>query len=439
MPAKYFSIPIVAILTSFFYFPFYFTFFPVANTKMILAACGLVMLFFNLSKTGKGMISRDFFMLSLLALGVSFASFIAMALNNTPDSAYLSYIVSMWVWVGAAYCVVNVIKAVHGKVTVELVCFYMIAVGVCQCLIAVTIDLVPPVKAFVNSFLAGEGFMGKFEGRLYGIGCALDVAGGRMAVLLVMIAFLLPRMLEKPRPVPYLVLLLGAFCIIAVIGNMIGRTATVGMVLAMMYMAYTVFTDRVIKDREKKTVLTNLLVVFVVCAAVSFTVLYNVSGAWHKYLRFGFEGFFSLVEKGRWEVTSNEMLKEGLVFPDNLKTWIIGDGYMGAMEDDPYYQGELWYGYYQGTDSGYSRFLFYFGITGLGIFMLFMARVCGVCMKRFVPYRYMFLVMLLLCYIIWIKVSTDIFLAFAMFLCFGNEDSEEEDGRGSIPEKTGEI
>ena len=251
MAAKYFLAPVILILTSFFYFPFYFTFLPAANTKMILAAAGLVLLFFNLATGRQGNINKDFFIVSLLALGVSFVSMLTMIINGTTDGAYLSYIVSMWVWTGAAYFVVNVIKAVHGKVTVELVCLYMIAVGVCQCLIAITMDMYAPLKNFVDSFLAGEGFMGKFEGRLYGIGCALDVAGGRFAVLLIMIAFLLPSMIKRPDGAPYVFFLMSAFCIIAVIGNMIGRTTTVGLILSVIYLIYAMIAKGVIDAAEQ--------------------------------------------------------------------------------------------------------------------------------------------------------------------------------------------
>lgn len=429
--AKYLFVPIVLVLTSFFYFPFVFTFFPAANTKMILAACGLILLFFNLGKTRSARIDKDFFFVSLFALGVSAASFMTMVLNNTSDNSYLSYIVSMWVWVGAAYFLVNVIKAVHGKVTVELVCFYMIAVGALQCILAFSMNLYAPLKNFVDSFLAGEGFMGKFEGRLYGIGCALDVAGGRMAVLLIMIACLLLQMTKKEKPLNYIIPLIVAYCIIAVIGNMIGRTTTVGLILSLAYLVYALLTDKSV-DKENKKKIVSLLCAFIAGSAVVLTVLYNVSEPWHKFLRFGFEGFFSLAEKGRWEVTSNEMLKEGLIFPDNMRTWLIGDGYMSGMANDPFYQGAIWYGFYMGTDAGYSRFLFYFGIIGLGAFMAFMAKVAAVCSRRFPQYKLMFLTIFLLNCAIWVKVSTDIFLAFAPFLCFGmdgDSGDSEEDGQ----------
>lgn len=425
-------IPFVIIATSFFFFPFYFTFLPTVNTKMMMAALGLAILLVKLGRNGHGWISKDFFLLSLYATGVSFASLLAMTWNNTIDGAYLGYIVTMWVWVGAAYCVVNFIKGVHGRVSVELVCFYMIAVGALQCILAMSMERYAPLKAFVDSFLYGHGFMGKFEGRLYGIGCALDVAGGRFAVLLIMIAFLLPRMFEKENYKQYVIPLLAAFCIIAVIGNMIGRTASVGMVMALLYLAYVLFIPNRIMSEDKRKVLSRWIIGFVTLAVLVSVFLYNWDAGWHKFFRFGFEGFFSLVEKGRWEVTSNEMLVNGMVFPDTFKTWVIGDGYMGSMAEDPYYIGEQWYGYYQGTDAGYSRFLFYFGIIGMGAFLLFMFNVCRVCMSRSIHYKYMFLAMLMLNLVIWVKVSTDIFLAFAPFLCLDVEEDEPEYENGLL-------
>ena len=99
---------------------------------------------------------------------------------------------------------------------------------------------------------------------------------------------------------------------------------------------------------------------------------------------------------------------------------------MGAMKDDPYYQGEFWYGFYKGTDAGYSRFLFYFGLIGLGAFIIFLFKVCRVCMKSSVRYQYMFLAIFLLNMAIWVKVSTDIFLAFAPFLCLAVQGVKDE-------------
>ena len=65
------------------------------------------------------------------------------------------------------------------------------------------------------------------------------------------------------------------------------------------------------------------------------------------------------------------------VFPDNIKTWIIGDGYFANPGDtDPYYVGPLGGAFYKSTDVGYLRFIFYFGVLGLFAFVLFLYIYC---------------------------------------------------------------
>ena len=49
------------VFTSFFFFPFYFTFLPTVNTKMMMAALGLVVLLVKLARNGGAKIDRDIF------------------------------------------------------------------------------------------------------------------------------------------------------------------------------------------------------------------------------------------------------------------------------------------------------------------------------------------------------------------------------------------
>lgn len=414
---------ITLIITSFFFFPFYFTFLPTINTKMMMAAAGLLVFGIDLSKNRSGKMNRDFFVLSLWALSVSFVSFLSMTVNDTPDDSYLSYIISMWVWLGAAYFMVSTVKWVHGKVSVELLCLYLIAVGVFQCILALAIDQNHVVKTFIDSILEGTGFMGKNEDRLYGLGCALDVAGGRFSALLIMIAYLLPRMTKKKNGNVYILFLLTAFCLISIVGNIIGRTTTVGLVMAVACLFYIFLFKKLMDGNERVRLLKWSLTYFIV-AIVASVVLYNMNVQWREHFRFGFEGFFSLVEEGHWEVHSNDMLKSHFVFPDNMKTWIIGDGRMAATDIDPYYIGKQWSGFYMGSDVGYVRFIFYFGLTGLIAFSLFMIKAGSICYKKICDYRFMFLMLVVLNFIIWLKVSTDIFLVFAPFLCLATLTNE---------------
>ena len=150
---RYLAIALTTILTSFYFFPFEFTFLPVANTKMIMAGFGLVLFFYNMARGGHGALNRDVFKLSVWAMVVSLIALAAVAYNETPDYTYATYIVSMWVWLGGAYTTTQLIKAVHGKLTIVLVCNYLIGVCTAQCIIAYAADMYPWLKNWIDSFL----------------------------------------------------------------------------------------------------------------------------------------------------------------------------------------------------------------------------------------------------------------------------------------------
>lgn len=410
-----------ALVLNFYIFSIDLRFMPSINTKMVLGGLGLLILVYQLVRKRGALINKDTFVMSVCASLVSLAGFISVVNNGTNDYAYATYIISMWVWLSAAYVAVTCIRWVHGTISVFLLCNYLIVLGVAQCALALGMEFYAPLKRVVYSLLS-EGtvsFMEKKD-RLMGFGVGLDVAGSRFAAILAMIPFVCMQYRQKIiRYMPWYIL---AFCIICVIGNMIGRTTTIGAVLAVL--SFIVFSRFYRIDDFQKCLLAWAVGLLAIIVPVC-TIAYNAVPEFHDLLRFGFEGFFSLVEKGEWDVHSNEMLKEGFIFPDNVKTWLIGDGYFGSTDADPYYVGRRWAGFYRGSDVGYSRFLFYFGLTGLLLFLFFFIKLCKICVFRFRNMKYMFIVLLALNFIYWFKVSTDIFLVFALFLCVNKEENEE--------------
>lgn len=429
---KYLVHIISVILTSFYFFPFETVFLPGVNTKMALAGIGLLILGKRLAQRRNAGINKDFFVLSLLALGISLISLLTMTINNTPDASFLTYFVSMWVWMGGAYTIVRWLDTAYGYVNVRLVCNQLIAVCVIQCLIAWTKDVYPPLQAWIDSFVGGEAFMGNTkEARLSGIGAALDVAGLRFSAVSVMIGYILSKAEELSHK--QVVTYLASFLIIAVIGNMMSRTTTVGVGLALVYWIYStnlLSLKQNIKNQKLWFWLGGILCVIIPV----FIYLYFANDTFYKNIRFGFEGFFSLWETGEWQTSSNDILLEHMVvFPDNWVTWLIGDGYAANPMDktlsffDPYYTGPIYHGYYKGTDIGYLRYIFYFGLVGTFVFVLFMWKSAWACIHRFKDYKMMFLMILLVNYIGWFKVSTDIFLVFAIFLVLSKENDGQTD------------
>ena len=420
---KYIGIFIVGILTSFYFFPFEFAILPGANTKMILAGISLVVLAFQLARGGRAVINRELFTLSILAGMVSLAGLVSVTFNETNDYTYATYIISMWVWLGGAYMAVSAMRGLHGRISVALIANYLIGVCVAQCIIALLIDASPAFKDIVNTYIASFDFV-QFDqlnegGRLYGIGASLDVAGLRFSAVLAMIAYFCMQPKISANNVLLLCYLV-SFCIISIVGNMMARTTTMGVGLAVLYWLYMLF-----QDRGNRKILWWIAGAMVIAVAIS-TYMYRVSPEFREDIRFAFEGFFSLVEKGEWDVSSNNRLKNMFVFPDNLKTWMIGDGYIeNPYNRDPYYTGPRFGGYYMGTDVGYLRFIFYFGLIGLVLFICFFWRVAQVCIQRFRGYALLFLMILAVNMIGWFKVSTDIFLVFALFLCVAEEEDVE--------------
>ena len=114
------------------------------------------------------------------------------------------------------------------------------------------------------------------------------------------------------------------------------------------------------------------------------------------------------------------------VFPDNIKTWIIGDGYLSNPADvDPYFTGKIIKGFYMGTDVGYLRFIFYFGLIGLIVFTGLFHKASQICQNRFPNQKDMFILLLIVNYIVWFKVSTDVFSTFAILLMIDKEKTQK--------------
>lgn len=422
---KFIQILIVIGLTSLSVFPFFFSFLPSVNTKMMLAVWGIVLFYMDHLNGYTKEFEKSLFVISMWALGVSFCSYISMTVNSTPDDSYLGYIISMLVWLFAAYFCVSLMRRVHGYISVEIVGYYLVGIALLQCTLGLLIHSFPFIKGLTDTYITGEGYMGVgVKDRLYGIGCALDVGGGRLGAILIVIVYLLLQTIKQNRSVWQFAGLVAAFIYIVVIGNMMGRTASVGAGIALVYLLGALLFDKSIYNANLKSYLNSAFIVLfsgiIVCVG-----LYNFNSEARNLLRFGFEAFFNYFEYGEFETNSTNMLSEGMIFPDNLHTWIIGDGYMASGSNDPYYIGPADYGFYMNTDAGYSRFIFYFGLIGISVFALFFVNACRECINRFQDSKFLFIAILLFNFCVWIKVSTDLFVMLAPFLCISSNPKEE--------------
>ena len=157
---------------------------------------------------------------------------------------------------------------------------------------------------------------------------------------------------------------------------------------------------------------------------------YNVNPSFQKQIEYGFEGFFSLVEEGEFQTSSTNELSTMWVWPHDTQTWLIGSGRFGSRDVGNYY-------YF--SDIGYCRFISYSGLIGFTVFGLYFVYNAIYFAIRYPRYRYIFLLMIVVTFVIWAKVATDIFQLYALFYAFTDEDelyaSDEDEAPDELESK----
>ncbi len=408
------QITFLAIIVDFYVFPISFTFIPPSiNSKMIVAAFGLLAFAYKCITEKSVYFSPRTIVSAILAVVFSLWCYFSVVANGTDDLTYATYWRSFVTWMGGAYGVYVLLRSIEKKADLAILSKYLLIVGVSQCILAMMIDNIPAFQRLVDQiFVQGADFMRK-NNRLYGIGCALDSGGIRLAAILALTGYQMVHNDEIRNKVTLLAMYLIGFIIVTVIGSMIARTTSVG---ALMAIAYIVFTNAAVKRggfiSSQQAWFFALLIILVLVFSAAGTSLYNSSLTVREYLRFGFEGFFNLAETGEFRTSSTDILMENMwMWPSDWKGWIIGYGRYGVFS---------W-----GTDIGYCNFTLYCGLVGLSIFSSYFIYSFLSLNKKFKDFYLLSLLLIALQAIIWAKVATDIFFVAALLFCIDGDVFEE--------------
>lgn len=397
----------VLILCS--YYSFSFAAWPTGpNTKMLLAALGLVWFLFDSWRQGKGLPFTPLMIGGAIFAGVySIINLVAVEVNATDDYSYVNYLTTFFVWVFSIYPAMAMLRLEYGQVTFTRVGYYLAGVSAFQCISALLIDNIPEVDEWVTSLVYYEAeFMERID-RLRCFSTSLDSGGVRFALVLVLIAGCLGSDRELRAKTSHVVYLLLSFFIILGVGSMVSRTTFTGAAIGILiYILQNSFSS--VKGSSGPSKIMPIFVSVTILMTAIGVYLYNTNQYYYELIRFAFEGFFNLVEKGEFTTGSTEVLNSMWQWPEDTQSWIIGTGAYGN--------------FIYGTDIGYCRLILYSGLTGFITFALsfvFYAYVLG---RRYSPYRWMFLAFCAMTFIIWVKVSTDILMIYAFMFWLRPED-----------------
>lgn len=420
---------VVMLAVSFYLFPFIFTFLPsdTFNSKNLMAGFGFLAFVFDSIRKRSMKLSEPTLFAGLFAAVFSVWCLYSVTVANTYEMDYASYIVSFFIWMSGAYGVYFLMNAVHGKADLETLICYLAAVGLFQCVTAVLIDNIGAVESFVDRIMYVPGNYYKEHQRMYGLGAALDPAGIRFSVILIMIAHLFSTNANVRSNSTYQALLLGSYAVILVIGAVISRTTVVGGVMGIVYIVISLFRMRKGGFVTLRMVRAFFWFFIVLAVIIGVTVyLYRTSETFYGYVRFGFEGFFSWVETGEFTTGSTDVLEQMWVWPEDLHTWIFGRGTYGVFEND--------------SDIGYVNFTFYCGLVGMVIFSLYFLYCHLVQNRKFKEFFIASWMLVALTFIVWFKVTTDIFFIDALLFCIVGDyedEQEETDASNILPSDIG--
>lgn len=406
-----FMVLLTGLMMSFYFHPVFFTVYPVYNTKVMLAVFGGGMLVFNTIRTKDYALSKGLLYALMIAGLFALVNYISLTINNSDDYSYTSYPASALVWILGAYGAITFIRWTHKKVTIELVVRYLAGGAAFHSIFSQIMDKNDVVKNFINSIFFVSSDMEEMN-RLYSFGVGLDPAGVRFAVILILIAGVLTLSKVVKKSIGLMIFYFLCFAIISVLGNIISRTTTVGMGLGLFVFAISTGLYKFVIKVGKIKIMRVFGLILVL--GIPLTIYYyKVNASFREQIEYGFEGFFSLVEEGEFQTSSTDELSTMWVWPHDTQTWLIGSGRFGSRDVGNYY-------YF--SDIGYCRFIFYSGLIGFTVFGLYFVYNAIYFAIRYPRYRYIFLLMIVVTFVIWSKVATDIFQLYALFYAFTDEE-----------------
>lgn len=394
---------LLGLLTSLYFYDVSFSFLPEwLTSKNILAVAGAIIFGYHSVKCNSFKLDQDILLTGCLAGVFSMSCLLSVMANGTGDMSYVTYILSFAIWTFGAHGLCTLLRLHHGRLNLKLITDYLMWVSVFQCVIAQVIDNNPAVQMFVDSICLGNNqYMHEMD-RLYGFGAALDPAGVRFSIVELLIAHQLIKGAGKLKTLDIWLYYISFFTIL-VLGCMISRTTTLGAVLAIAYalMNKLFHLGSALNLNRLKSV--GILIVILGIAIPIIVHLYNTDSNAHHQLRFAFEGFFNWVETGVWRTDSTDKLNSTMwIWPTDSTGWFIGYGWFGN--------------WVYSTDIGYCRFTLYCGLLGLSIFTYYFMFLAQRFAKRNPGTGMLAFMLFMLTLGVWVKVATDIYLIYAIFM-----------------------
>lgn len=315
------------------------------NYMYILAILGLGLMIFH-----KRYFDDNLLKLVVTIAGMTIYAIMIMMLNSTGDGSYVKFIVAFVYKIMTAMFSFAVFKLMFGK-NGTLLLFMKTFVYSCLILVASTLILVffdPLNKFWLGTVVPRNPLID--EGYFYRISLIGYTGFDELSVFGVSTFFCAYIINDRVRKNEKYTVQCLIFVILAIGGMLYGRTSMFSTLFALVALFVMLKGTK-----NKLKVIEKFLVIGTVCFGAILICSTFVSGI-RVWLNWAFELIIKLFKGGDSGIGSLNSLWKMYRFPDNALTLLFGDGrYFDSVNNI----------YYQNTDVGFLRAIYYYGLVGM--------------------------------------------------------------------------
>jgi len=351
---------------------------------------------------------------------MSLFTVLSSVVNTITENTFIIFPFQVIYLLLLSYCIYYITKRFCKVISFYVITRYFLMTLVVQSVIAIVMFVNQPICLFLFDLqgidLTSRVIKMYFGVRLIGLGCFYFGAGAIYGLGLIAI---MPFML-KAKNKQQLIKLILLYVYIFIVGIFFARTTMIGCVFSIVYLIFCILIPKMC---NKVFLVFRQFIIYLTVFGIALVFIYTSSPKLQEdygdIIDFGFEAFINLVENGELSTASSDGLTEYhlSIWPQNQKTYYIGD--MRWTKGDSYY-GD--------SDVGYVRLLFYFGVPGVILFLLYqysIVRISGLIFKERIL-SFFFFTVFFYALILLIKGYIDVASLIFIYLHYKSLDSKYE-------------
>lgn len=347
--------PIAYVIAFTYLFPISIQLLPI-STDLILHIISILYLIF----WRKAVINVGHYKLCILSIFVIILSLLHTVINQSFDFSLLVKFVASLLFIPSSILVIDIIKKTTCSFSEITVLEWIVYTTIGQAIISLLLFIQPALMDIWLSVMkltdAGESIASSSAGfRLIAFAkyqfANMAVMYGLALLCAITIAFSgESKLYNNHKPIFYISVIL-----ICVAGVLSARTFFIILLLAIIYASFLLW-----KKKGSKSILYIIYLSVIVILLITMAISLLEDSEYARTYKWAFEWLINFQDNGKLHTDSTSTLSDMYIYPEQTKTWLIGDGLFSNQNGT----------FYKDTDAGYIRSLFYWGIIGSFIYYL---------------------------------------------------------------------